>query len=279
MPEREGAAGGAVDVHHGAEGLGEGSEGVGRSGPEASAGEHHRTLGPQEQLGDSLDDCFLDSERLAVPVALGPLDGILRHHVGLNVERNIEEHRPAPAGKCMPGGGGDVVGQPTGLPGGFRPAGDRTNQLGVVHLLEPAPLLLADEVASTEQQHRGPGELGGGQGRDGVGDAGPGGDGGHTEATGQPGVGLGGVGGGLLVTNIDDPDALLHAPVEDGHDVPTGEREDGVDALGLERPGNDLSAVNASHSPKPTGRGSGLARRRPAIPGQRPPLPRRRRQR
>ena len=66
----------------------------------------------------------------------------------------------------------------------------------------------------------------------------------HSELAGQPGVGLGGVGGRLLVTDVDDLDSLLDATVEDGDDVAPREGEDGVDPLGLEGPGDDLAAVN-----------------------------------
>ena len=63
---------------------------------------------------------------------------------------------------------------------------------------------------------------------------------------------LGGMGGGLLVSNIHHPDPFLDATIEDGDDVPAGEREDRVHAFSLECPGNDLPAVNASHTAKTT---------------------------
>src|SRR4029077_16496220 len=46
----------------------------------------------------------------------------------------------------------------------------------------------------------------------------------------------------LLVAHIDDADALIDATVIDVDDVATAEREDGIDALVLQRPGDQMTA-------------------------------------
>lgn len=53
--------------------------------------------------------------------------------------------------------------------------------------------------------------------------------------------------GRLLMPDIDDPDPLLDAAVEDGNDVPTRESEDRVDALVLQGPGDNLTTMDLSH--------------------------------
>jgi hypothetical protein len=55
------------------------------------------------------------------------------------------------------------------------------------------------------------------------------------------------VSGGLLVPDVDDPDALLDASVENRQDVSSGEPEEHIDALVLECSGNDLPAVDLPH--------------------------------
>ena len=46
----------------------------------------------------------------------------------------------------------------------------------------------------------------------------------------------------MLVADVDDVDALVHAAVVDVDDVPAAEGEDHVDALGLERLGDEVPA-------------------------------------
>ena len=49
--------------------------------------------------------------------------------------------------------------------------------------------------------------------------------------------------GGLLVTDVDDPDALVDAAVVERHDVAAGKREDALDAGLLERARRELATV------------------------------------
>ena len=181
------------------------------------------------------------------PVSSWPIDRGLLHHVELDVHRYVEEDRRTPAGEGMPRRHCDVVGQPLHLPAGTRPGGDGTEEPGVVHLLKPAPEFLTEEVAAAEEQHRRLRVPGGGDPGDGIGHPGASGDRRHPEPPGEPGVRLGGVGSGLLVPDVNHSDPLLDAPVEDGDDVAAGKSEDGIDTLGSERPGDDLTAVDLGH--------------------------------
>ncbi len=119
----------------------------------------------------------------------------------------------------------------------------------MIHLLESTPEFLTEKVTAAEEQHRRLRIPGGCHPGDGIGHPGTGGDRGHSEPPGEARVGLGGVGRGLLMAYINHSDPLLDTPVEDGDDVPAGEGEDGVDTLGAQRPGDDLTAVDLGHGP------------------------------
>ena len=72
----------------------------------------------------------------------------------------------------------------------------------------------------------------------------PGPGGGHhaAELAGLARVAVGGVRGDLLVAHVDDADALVDAAVVDVDDVAAAEREDRVDALVLQRLGDQVAA-------------------------------------
>ncbi len=254
---REGTPSSGVGEHRGVEHLGDRRQRLGTATAEPAAGEDHRTVGPGEQVSNPVDRVRVGAGRLGGSITRGER-GVLVHQAGLDIERDIEEHRPAPAGEGVPGGDGDVVGEPRRLPGGRRQFGYRHEDRGMVELLETAGMLLADEVAAAEHQHRGARQVGVHHRRYQVGHPGGGGHRGDSEPSGQPGVGLGGVPGGLLVADVDDADAFFHAPVEDGDDVAPGEGEQGVDTLGPQRPGDEPPTVDLCHS-APAGSWRGCA--------------------
>ena len=53
----------------------------------------------------------------------------------------------------------------------------------------------------------------------------------------------GGVGGGLLVTEVDDGDVVVEAAIVDGGDVAAAKGVDGADALGRQRAGDEFAAM------------------------------------
>lgn len=72
-------------------------------------------------------------------------------------------------------------------------------------------------------------------------------NGSHAQSSRQPCVGLGGERSCLLVTDIDHLYAFLDTSVEDADDVAASEGEQDVDALCLERSGDDLTTMDLSH--------------------------------
>src|SRR5581483_6447146 len=92
------------------------------------------------------------------------------------------------------------------------------------------------------------------RGRDrghGVRHARPRGHDGYPAAARQAPVALGGMAGDLLVPGVDDADAFVEAAVVDVLDVPAAQREDRVDPLALEHPGDEVAAVDLRHAPAP----------------------------
>src|SRR5205823_9472004 len=65
----------------------------------------------------------------------------------------------------------------------------------------------------------------------------------HAGLQGHPGPSIGGVGRGLLVAKVDDSNALGHAPVVDGSDVPAREGEEVGNAFLLDDLGHQVPAV------------------------------------
>ena len=111
-------------------------------------------------------------------------------------------------------------------------------------VLQRAHLVLGERALAADVQHRAfRAERGGDAGhRIGAARAGRGDD--AAELAGLARIAVGGMGRDLLVAHIDDPDALVDAAVIDVDDVAAAEREDGVDALGLQRLGDEMAARN-----------------------------------
>ena len=116
------------------------------------------------------------------------------------------------------------------------------HHVDVRQVLQRAHLVLAQRALAADQQHRALRAQGVGHAGDGVGGARAGGDDGAAGLAGDARVAVGGVRGDLLVADVDDVDALVDAAVVDVDDVAAAEREDHVDALGLERLGDEMPA-------------------------------------
>jgi hypothetical protein len=86
------------------------------------------------------------------PVLLGHLQP-RRPHVELNVQRDVQEHGPHPAGCRVPERFGDVVGDAPGFPAGPGPLGNGPNERHVIHLLEGSHLQLPERALAPENQH------------------------------------------------------------------------------------------------------------------------------
>ena len=104
---------------------------------------------------------------------------------------------------------------------------------GAGDLLKVALECGAVRRGAADEQHGATVLVGGGDGGDGVGDAGAGGNDSNAALAGETRVGLGGVAGHLLVADVDDVDPFVQAAVVDVLDVAAGEGEDDVDPLAL----------------------------------------------
>ena len=98
---------------------------------------------------------------------------------------------------------------------------------------------------------------------DDVGDAGPGGHRAHARAPGHARIAVGGVPRGLLVTRVDDADAVIETAVVDGLDVSPAQREEVRDAVAFQRLGDEPTAVYECH-----GAGAYSTRGPPSVPGR-----------
>ena len=234
--------------------------------PHSVARKDHRALAPGQQVGDEVDCSRIGPGLLggSVPRRQG---GVLVDQARLHVEWDVEEHGSASAAEGVASRDGDVVGQPRRLPCRRRQLRDRPEQRRVVHLLEAARQLLADEVAPTENEHRRVREVGVHDGRDRVRHPRCRSDGGHTEPTGEPRVCLGGVARRLFMPHVDNADTLFDAAIEYRHDVPAGEGEERIDAFGLERLGDQPASVDLGHGRKDSGQLPATSDQQPVTSG------------
>src|SRR5258708_20147805 len=113
----------------------------------------------------------------------------------------------------------------------------------MVHLLASAPAPRAAGRGPADDEHRAVGRLRLGEGRGGVGHAWPGGEGGNSELSSDVGPSLGRERGGLLVSRVDDADAVLRRAGQNRPDVGSVQREEVTDAGTLERERDELPSV------------------------------------
>ncbi len=111
-------------------------------------------------------------------------------------------------------------------------------------ILQAAHAPLAERALAADVEHRALGAERRGNAGHRIRAAGPGGRHHATESAGLARVAVGGVRRRLLVTHVDDADALVDAAVINVDDVAAAQREDGVHALGLERLGDEMAAGN-----------------------------------
>ena len=101
--------------------------------------------------------------------------------------------------------------------------------------------------AAADQEERAPRRVGVRHARHRIGDAGAGHHDRDPEPPGEARPGVGGVRRGLLVADVDHPDAVTEAGVVDRQDVAAAEREDRAHALAGEDARDQLSAGQIRH--------------------------------
>src|SRR5919202_2376486 len=240
------AAGGAVHVRRDVE-LADELDGllVAARRPDLRAEQDARALGVDEDLGEAVDVVRVADalRRGAVAARLAGDDGALdRHLVVQDVAADLEEDGPGRAGHRLAEGHRAHVGHALGRHDVRGELRDRLHDVDVGQVLEGAHLVLVQRALAADQQERALRAEGVGDAGDRVGRAGAGGDDRAARLAGDARVGVGGVGGDLLVADVDDLDALVDAAVVDVDDVAAAEGVDHVDPLGLQGLGDEVAA-------------------------------------
>ncbi len=146
------------------------------------------------------------------------------------------------AGEAFPGRHRDHVGDPLGRQHGGGELGDRRHHVDVGQVLQRAHLVLGERALAADVQDRAFGTERRGDAGDGVGAPRSRGGDGAAQLAGLAGIAVGGVGGRLFVADVDDADVFIQAAVVNVDDVAAAKGEDGIDAFGLERLGNQVPA-------------------------------------
>ena len=123
-----------------------------------------------------------------------------------------------------------------------RELGDRLHHVDVRQVLQRAHPMLRERALAADQQHRALRAKRVGDAGDRVGGARPRRDHRASGLAGDAPVAVGGMGRDLLVAHVDDLDPLVQAAVVDVDDMSAAQREDGLDALVLERLGDQVAA-------------------------------------
>ncbi len=245
VARRQQAAGGAIHIGRDIEAAGQCDRLlVAASHPDLGAQQHRRPLGPHQDVGQSLD-----VGRIADRLGRGAVSAFARDDRRFawdlaveNVARDLEIGGAIGAGEAFARRHRDHVGDPLGAahPGGE--LGDRRHHVDVRQVLQRAHLVLGQRALAADVKHRAFRAKGRGDAGDRIGAAGPGGGDHAAELAGLARIAVGGVGGDLLVADVDDADPLVEAAIVDVDDVSAAQREDRVHALVLQRLGDQMSA-------------------------------------
>jgi len=268
---REAAASCPVHEHGHARPFGQRRELLRRVVPVDAAARHdHRSLRAGQQRGQLQDRRLIGGG--GSPVGIGGRD---RRHPILDrsheqIDRDLDEDRPRPAGERVPDGGGEHLGDLARLGDRPRALGDRPQQIDLLDLLERAETAQPERGRAPDEEHRAAGGVGIGDAGDRVGDARARGDQGHADVAGEARVGVGGVGAGLLVAHVHHLHALGDAAVVDRQDVAAAEGEHVAHARLAQGARDQVPSVEIPHASRPACPGCAPPR---ASPG---PGPRRR---
>ncbi len=167
----------------------------------------------------------------------GRIDLAVQH-----VARDFQVGRAIGAGETFPRRHRHHVRNPFGGHHGGGELGDRLHDIDMRQVLQPAHAPLRQRALAADVQHRAFRAEGRGDAGDRIGAARAGGGHDDTELAGLAGIAVGGVGRDLLMPDIDDADAFIDAAVVDVDDMAAAQGEDRVDALGLQRLGDQMAA-------------------------------------
>ena len=197
-----------------------------------------------QQVGQALDVVRVGQPFRRRPVMPRLRDARLRQ-IDLGVEhvtRNLEEGRPRRAVEALAKRHRHHVGHPLGGRDGRGDLRDGREDVDVRQILQRAHLVLRQRALSADQQHRALGPERVGDAGDGVRRARPGRHDGTARLPGLSCISVRRVRRDLLVTDVDDLDALVETPVVDVDDVAAAQGEDDLDPFGLQRLGHEMAA-------------------------------------
>ncbi len=205
-------------------------------GPNLLAIENRRTLRVDENVGQLFDVARITDRMRRGPVLAGLRDHRLAE-IDLAVEhiaRNLQINGSRGAVERLARRHRDHVGHTLGARHARREFRDRRHHVDVRQILERSHLVLRERPLSADVQHGTLGTECGRNSRHRVGAPGSGRRDHAAELAGLARVAVGGVRRDLLMTHIDDADALVHTAVVNVDDVAAAQREDRVHAFGLE---------------------------------------------
>ena len=159
-----------------------------------------------------------------------------------DVAGNFEIGRPRRAGVAFARGHGDHVGDALGRAHAGRELGDGPHDVDMRQILQRAHHVLRERALAADVQDRAFRAEGGGDPGHRIHAAGPRRRHDAAELAGLARIAVGGVRRHLLVPHVDDADAFIDAAVIYVNYVAAAQREDRVDALVLERLGDEVAA-------------------------------------
>ena len=215
--------------------------------PDVGAGENHRLFGLHDDVRDLAHVLRIAVSLRAGAVRLRIADAVFVRPPVHHVDGDFEIRRAGNAGRGVSEGDSHVLRDALDALDLLGELGDGLEERGGVEILQPAAQVVGNAGVAADEDHRAGRLEGVGDAGDGVGDAGPRRDDSHARLAGDLRPPFGGVGGDLLVPEVDYLDALGHAALVKVVNVAAVEREDVLDALALERFGEQSSAVYLCH--------------------------------
>ncbi len=212
--------------------------------PDLLAVQDGRPLRIDENVGQ-----FLDVARVADGTRRRPVMAGLRHHglgdVDLAVEyvaRNLQVHRAGRAVERLARRHRDHIRNTLGARDGRGKFRDWADDVDVRQILQRSHLVLSQRTLAADVQDRTFGAKRGGNARNRIREARPGGRDHAAELAGLACVAIGGMRGNLLMADVDDANPFIDAAIVDVDDVAAAKRENRVDALVLQRLGDQVAA-------------------------------------
>ena len=272
MIARERSTPRAVHENGNARALGEGGERRRRAVPvDAAAGDDQRALGLADEPGQFGQRGRRQSGGRAMNVARRNRRQAVLDLREQEIDGDLDEDRPRPAGERSANRGRQRLGDLARLRDGPRALRDRPQQRHLLHLLEGAEAAQAERSGAPDEEHGTPRRIRVGDAGHRIGHARPRRDDRDAEIAGETRPGIRGMRSRLLVAQIDDADPLAEAAVVDRQDVAATQREhvaharlreDTRDEIAAGQLGHGIAVTRISPTSRPCDRGPSPSARR-----------------